>query len=52
MTDHTGAVIRWIAGAAILGYAVYDFANHQDRAGTWLALVVGGYLIVRGFGHR
>jgi hypothetical protein len=32
--------------------ALDSFATHQDRAGAWVSVVVGGHLIVRGFIRR
>lgn len=52
MPDWMGPGIRWAAGAALLGYAAYSFATHQDRAGALVSVVVGGYLIIRGFIRR
>lgn len=52
MADWTGRGIRWAGGAAILGYAVYSFATHQDRIGALVSLVVGSYLITQGFIRR
>jgi hypothetical protein len=52
MADWMGPGIRWAGGAAILGYAVYSFATHQDRVGALVSVVVGGYLIIRGFIRR
>lgn len=52
MERWTGPGIRWAGGAAILGYAVYSFATHQDRVGALVSVVVGGYLIIRGFIRR
>lgn len=44
--------IRWAGGAAILSYAAYSFATHQDGVRTLVSVVIGGYLIVRGFTRR
>jgi hypothetical protein len=52
MADWMGPCIRWAGGCAILGYAVYSFATHQDRVGALVSVVVGGYLIIRGFIRR
>jgi hypothetical protein len=52
MADWTGPVLRWAGGAALLGYAGYDFVGHHDRVGAWVSLIIGGYLIVRGFIRR
>jgi hypothetical protein len=52
MADWIGPGIRWVGGTAILGYAAYSFATHQDRVGAWVSVVVGAYLILRGFIRR
>lgn len=52
MANWMGPGIRWAGGAVILGYAVYSFATHQDKAGALVSVVVGGYLVIRGFIRR
>lgn len=53
----TGALVRWVAGIALLAYAGYAYTNHTSFLGGHLGgglgpiipALLGVYLIIRGF---
>ena len=52
MTVTTGAVLRVVAGVALLAYVLVAFFGRHKGLGPLLPAVVGAYLLVRGFTSR
>ncbi len=48
----TSAVVRMVAGVALLAWAVIAFTSLGRGAGSLLPAIVGAYLLTRGFTSR